>query len=167
MVASGPHRRYGAYAYEAFGPLGLLAEYYVSSQEVARVGYGHATVHNRAFQLQTTLLLFGAEASYDFVQVKTPLDPAAAHFGALELAVRAGRLDIDSRAFPNFASPSASVYAANEVTLGVNWYLSDNAKLVVNWDHTAFQGGARTAAEVAAGHREAENLMLLRAQAVY
>jgi hypothetical protein len=49
----------------------------------------------------------------------------------------------------------------------LNWYVSDNGKFVVNWDHTEFQGGAKTPPELAAGHREAENIILLRAQVVY
>ncbi len=167
VVANGPHNRYGAYLYEALGPFSLLGEYYLSDQEVGRAGFPNTTVHNRAFQAQATFVLFGANASYDFVHVETPVEPAAGHFGALELAARVGHLDVDSDAFPNFASPTASVRGATEVTLGANWYWSDNAKFVVNWDHTEFQGGAKTAPELAIGHREAENIVLLRAQVLY
>jgi phosphate-selective porin OprO/OprP len=167
VIANGPHNRYGVYLYEALGPLGLLGEYYLSDQEVGRAGFPNTWVHNRAYQAQATFVLFGADASYDFVHVKTPVEPAAGHFGALELAARVGHLDIDSDVFPNFASPTGSVRGATEVTLGANWYWSDNAKFVVNWDHTEFQGGAKTAPEVAIGHREAENILLLRAQVVY
>jgi len=78
-----------------------------------------------------------------------------------------GHLGIDRDAFPNFASPTGSVHGATEVTAGINYYWSDNAKFVVNWDHTEFQGGASTPAELAIGHREAENIIFLRAQVVY
>ncbi len=167
VVANGPHNRYGAYLYEALGPFGLLGEYYLSDQEVGRAGKGNVWIHNKAYQAQATFLLFGANASYDFVHVETPFEPAKNHFGALELAARVGHLAIDNAAFPNFASPTGSVRGATEVTLGVNWYYSDNAKFVVNWDHTEFQGGAKTAPELAAGNREAENIILLRAQLLY
>lgn len=167
VVANGPHNRYGVFLYEALGPLGLLGEYYESDQEVGRSGFPNTRVHNRAYQAQATFVLFGADASYDFVHVKTPVEPAAGHFGALELAARVGHLDIDSDVFPNFASPTGSVRGATEVTLGANWYWSDNAKFVINWDHTEFQGGAKTPAELAIHNREAENILLLRAQVVY
>lgn len=167
VIADGPHTRYGIYFYEAVGPFSLLGEYYLSRQEVGRAGYGNVMVHNRAYQAQATFVLFGASASYDFVHVQTPFEPSASHYGALELATRLGHLDIDPEVFPNFASPAGSVRGATEVTLGSNWYLSDNAKFVVNWDHTAFQGGAKTPVESVIGHREAENIVLLRAQVVY
>jgi phosphate-selective porin OprO/OprP len=167
VVANGPHNRYGAYLYYALGPFSLLGEYYVSNQEVGRAGKGNAVISNAAYQAQATIVLFGADASYDFVHVETPFDPAAGHFGAVELAARAGHLAIDQAAFPNFASPTASVRGATEETFGINWYWSDNAKFVLNWDHTEFQGGAKTAPELAAGHREAENIILARAQVVY
>jgi phosphate-selective porin OprO/OprP len=167
VVANGPHNRYGAYLYEALGPLSLLGEFYLSDQEVGRAGFPNTWVHNRAYQAQATVVLFGANASYDFVHVETPVEPAAGHFGALELAARVGHLDIDRDVFPNFASRTASVRGATEVTLGANWYWSDNGKFVVNWDHTEFQGGARTAPELAIGHREAENIFLFRAQVLY
>lgn len=167
VVANGAHNRYGACLYEALGPFSLLGEYYLSNQEVGRVGFGNIVVRNRAYQAQATFVLFGADAAYDYVRVRTPVEPSVGHFGALELAARLGHLAVDSDAFPNFASPTGSVRGATEGTLGANWYFSDNAKFVINWDHTAFQGGAKTPAEVAAGHREAENIFLLRAQVVY
>jgi phosphate-selective porin OprO/OprP len=167
VVADGLHNRYGAYFYEALGPFSLLGEYYVSNQHVGRAGFANTTLSNSAYELAATFVFFGADASYDFVHVRTPIDPLAGHFGALELAGRVGHLSIDKNAFPNYASPTGSIRGATEGSVGLNWYLSDNAKLVVNWDHTAFQGGGNTGPEKLAGHREAENIILARAQVVY
>ncbi len=167
VVANGPHNRYGAYLYEALGPFSLMGEFYLSDQEVGLARLGNKWVHNRAYQVQASYVLFGANASYDFVHVETPVDTAAGHFGALELVGRAGHLDIDQDVFPNYASKTASVRGATEIAFGANWYWSDNAKFVVDWDHTEFQGGAKSASEVAIGNREAENVLLLRAQVVY
>src|ERR1019366_10758155 len=85
VVANGPHNRYGAYLYYALGPFSLLGEYYVSNQEVGRAGKGNAVLSNAAYQAQATFVLFGADASYDFVHVKTPFPPAAGE----------GRLDVN------------------------------------------------------------------------
>jgi phosphate-selective porin OprO/OprP len=166
-VANGPHNRYGAYLYEAIGPFGILGEYYESDQEVGSAGKGNVRVHNQAYQAQATLLFFGADASYDYVHVRTPVDLEAGHFGALEVALRAGHLNIDSASFPKFASTSGSVRGATELAASLNWYWSDNAKLVVDYENTQFDAGASTPTEVSAGHREAENIFLLRAQVVY
>jgi len=166
VVANGPHNRYGAYLYHAVGLFSLMGEYYLSDQEIGRAGFPNTWIHNKAYQAQATFA-FGANASFDFVHVDAPLDPAQGHYGALELAGRVGHLDIDSNAFPNYASPTASVRGATEITAGATWYVSDNAKFNVNWDNTQFQGGAKTANELLAGHREAENIVFLRAQVVY
>jgi phosphate-selective porin OprO/OprP len=167
VVANGPHNRYGAYLYEALGPFSLSGEYYLSDQEVGLAGKGNSWIHNKAFEAAATFVFFGADASYDFVHVRTPFDPQNYHFGALELAARIGHLDLDTNAFPNYAGATASVRGATEGALGLNWYISDNAKLAFDWDHTEFQGGAKTAPELQAQHREAENIWLMRAQVVY
>jgi phosphate-selective porin OprO/OprP len=167
VLANGPHNRYGGFLYEAIGPFGLLAELYQSDQEVGRAGVGNAWVHSRAYQAQASFVLFGAGASYDFVHVETPVSLKEGHFGALEVKARFARLDVDSAVFPNLASKTASARGATEVAAGLNWYWSDNAKFVVDWEHTEFRAGAKTPAEIAIGHREAENAFLLRAQIVY
>jgi phosphate-selective porin OprO/OprP len=165
-VANGAHNRYGTYLYYAFGPLGLLGELYESDQIVGNAVKGNTWIHNTAYQAQATFLFFGAAASYDYVHVVTPVDLSARHFGALELTLRAGHLDVGANAEPNYAT-TGQITAATEVAAGLNWYLSDNAKLVANLDHTEFKGGASSAPEVGIGHREAENIVLLRAQVVY
>ena len=165
-VANGAHNRYGAYLYYALGPLGLLGEFYESDQIVGNATKGNVWVHNTAYEGQATFVFFGADASYDYVHVRTPVDLSAGHFGALELALRAGHLNIGSNAFPTYAT-TGQISGATEYAAGLNWYWSDNAKFVANLDHTEFQGGTSTAPELAIGHREAENIVLLRAQVVY
>jgi len=165
-VANGAHNRYGAYLYYALGPLSVLGEFYESDQLVGNATKGNVWVHNTAYQGQATFAFFGADASYDYVHVQTPFDPSAGHFGALELALRAGHLNIGSNAIPTYAT-IGQIHGATEYAAGLNWYWSDNAKLVANLDHTEFQGGTATAPEIAIGHREAENIVLLRAQVVY
>jgi phosphate-selective porin OprO/OprP len=167
VVANGPHNRYGAYLYEALGPLSLMGEYYLSDQEVGLAGKGNAWIHNRAYQAQATLLFFGADASYDFVNVRTGVDPLKGQFGALEGAFRVGHLHVDPGAFPTYSSTTGAVRGATEIAGGLNWYWSNNAKFVLDYDHTEFHGGGKTPPEVLAQHREAENVILLRAQVVY
>ncbi len=75
VVANGAHNRYGVYLYQALGPFSLLGEYYLSNQEVFRAGFGNIVVHNRAYQAQATIVLFGANAAYDYVHVQTRSSP--------------------------------------------------------------------------------------------
>ena len=44
-------------------------------------------------------------------------------------------------AFPIFANPTTSATKVSSTTLGVNWYLNHNVKLVFNWEHSSFDGG--------------------------
>jgi len=60
---------------------------------------------------------------------------------------RYGRLEVDQAAFPVFADPDASARRAAGWTAGVNWYLNSNLKLVVNYLHTGFEGGAAGGAD--------------------
>ena len=50
-------------------------------------------------------------------------------------------LSIDDTAFPLFADPTRSAAAARAWGVGVNWYLNQNMKFVVNYDRTTFDGG--------------------------
>ena len=71
-----------------------------------------------------------------------------------------------TRLFPNsktlFANPSTSANQANSWTLGVNWYLNSNLKLVVNYLHTSFEGGAAAGAD-----RESEKALFSRLQVAF
>jgi phosphate-selective porin len=42
-----------------------------------------------------------------------------------------------------FAAPG-SAKRTSEITLGLNWYLNPNVKLMFDWDHYNFEGGGIT-----------------------
>ena len=67
---------------------------------------------------------------------------------------RYGELDIDDAAFPTFASPTSSTTKAKALGVGLNWHLNEQIKVVVNYEHTTFDGGA------ALGDRESENFFV-------
>ena len=73
---------------------------------------GNVWLHNRAYQGQATFVFFGASASYDYTHVETPMDLSAGHFGALELALRVGHLDLDTSAIPTYATITVVIPAA-------------------------------------------------------
>ena len=84
--------------------------------------------------------------------------PKAGTFGALELAARYSELAIDDATFPNYASAAGTPTKAKAWAVGLNWYLARAIKLVADYEHTTFTGGAAT------GDREAENFVVTRVQ---
>lgn len=159
VSADGERRRLSPQAYFYNGPFGVLGEYIESKQHV-RVGASRRTLDNRAWQLAASWVLTGEDASYRGVtRPNHPFAVGADGFGAVELAARVGALEIDDAAFPLFADPAVSARRTQAWTLGVNWYLTQNLKLVANYSEADFDGGA------AAGRdRETEKTFFTRAQ---
>ena len=109
-----------------------------------------------------TIGLFGTAAALFLVAGCARSDGAgtgAAGWGALELVARYGELDVDDDAFPLFANPTASASQANAWSVGFNWYLTQNLKLVATYTRTTFEDGAAAGAD-----REDENTLFTRAQ---
>jgi phosphate-selective porin OprO/OprP len=110
-----------------------------------RAGLRQGTMDNHAWQLAASYFLTGEEASYrGFKPVNVfSLDNHA--WGAWELVARYHVLDLDDAAFEggaaSFADPAAAASRASAWTLGVNWYLSENLKWVLNYEQTSFDGG--------------------------
>lgn len=160
VAADGERVRWSPQASYYRGRFGLLGEYVVSRQALSLPSSGlRSTFDNRAWQLSGGIVLTGETASYRGVLPGHPFTLDEAGWGALELTARYGRLDIDDDAFPLFADPAAAASAARSWGLGLNWYLTDNLKLVANYDHTTFDGGAPGTLD-----REDEKTFFTRAQ---
>jgi phosphate-selective porin OprO/OprP len=54
---------------------------------------------------------------------------------------RYSELDVDKAAFPLFANPAVSASAAQEWSVGLNWYLNRNIRVNASYAHTTFTGG--------------------------
>ena len=135
----------------------MLGEYIVSSQEV-RVGTSVAKLTHKAWQASAGYFLTGEQAGFRSPTPKKPFDLKEGTWGALEIAARYGELDVDDDAFPIFASPTSSASKAKGLGLGVNWHLNKQIKVVVNYEHTTFEGGA------ADGDRLSEDFVVTRFQ---
>ena len=141
VFADGDHVRVSPQATFYRNSFGLLAEH-IRSQQDLTLAANQTSLNHEAWQLLTSYVLSGEDASFrGVVKPESPFAIGGDGWGAFEIALRIGALEIDEAAFPAFASPTTAVRKADNVTLGLNWYLSSNVKAVLNISHTQFEGG--------------------------
>ena len=164
VVGDGLRRRLSPQGYYYSGRFGVLGEYITSEQEVrvaSGVGAGRREhLEHEAWQVTGSVVLTGEDASYrGVVKPNRPFTVGGEGWGAFEVVGRYGELSLDDATFPLFASPTASARASRAWTLGLNWYLNSNLKLVANYTEASFDGGAAAGAD-----REDEKSIFTRAQ---
>ena len=143
------------------GPVSVIAEYVLSSEEVSNLT-NFGKMQNSAWQVAGGVLLSGDTATPKPLDPKNAFDPDKGTWGAWQLAFRYSALDIDEDAFSlGFADPAKSARSAKEFAAGLNWYWNRNMKLVFNYEHTKFDGGATS------GDRETESVFLSRLQLAF
>jgi phosphate-selective porin OprO/OprP len=101
------------------------------------------------------------KATFRSVSPAKPFDLASDTFGAFEVVARVENLTVDPDAFPLFANPDTSSSEANAWGAGVNWYLTRNVKIVLDYEQTEFEGGS------ASGDRETERILFNRLQIAF
>jgi phosphate-selective porin OprO/OprP len=159
-VADGIHYRFSPQANFYWGPFGLLTEYNISSQNVDN-GTAEELITNCGWQVATSWVLTGENASYRGLAPEEPFNPFSRTWGAFEVALRYAQLDVDDEAFDSgLADPRRAAEKAQQFTIGLNWYLNQNVKLVLNYDRTWYEGGE------GAGDLDTENLIVTRVQLV-
>ena len=162
-IADGERIRLAPQFYYYVGALGVLGEYTEVEQDVSRIvptGIREATVDTNAWQLAVSYFLTGEEASYKGFQPKTRFSPSEGTWGAFEIKARVQQLKVDDNAFAggsdSFADLLTSASQADSYGVGLNWYLNENLKWLLDIEHTTFEGGAAT------GDRKDEDAYQLR-----
>lgn len=146
-LAAGGHTRLSPQLYYYAGPFGLLAEHMSSEQDVSFNG-AVETYEHQAWQVQASFLLTGEAASYKGTRPAAPYAVGGAGRGAFEVALRHGVLDPDDDAFTDGAAdPDKFVTEAATNTLALSWYPTANARLVLDYSKTTFDGGAAAGAD--------------------
>jgi len=142
VMGDGPQDRIAPQAYFYYGPFGLMAEYVEQYERLTRGPTLNVDEVDWAWQVSTSWVLTGENASYDGVIPRSPLTLHGDGFGAWEIAARYHEITLDSDLFPLFANPSSSARRARSATVGLNWYINRNLKMQFNYERTLFQGGA-------------------------
>jgi phosphate-selective porin OprO and OprP len=162
-LADGERTRIAPQFYYYAGRLGILGEYTEVSQDVSRdtgAGVRTGTVDTAGWQVAASWFLTGEEASFRGFQPKSTFSPGES-WGAFELVARVHQLDIDEAAFAggldSFADPETSAERATGWSFGLNWYLNENLKWMLDYEHTSYDGGA-----TGGGDRDDTDALLLR-----
>ncbi len=141
VFSSGDLTRSNPQAWFYFENFGLLADYVDEKQDV-KLGAAVARLNNKALDVSGSWVLTGESVGYKG-GVKPAHDFGNGGWGALELTARYGYTDVDNAAFTGgFASINSSASKATSTGVGLAWYWSENLKLIADFDHTKFVGGA-------------------------
>jgi len=98
-----------------WGPFGMLGEYVLSKNNLERGRGLELDADIQSWQLTTSWVLTGENASYNGVSPLEPFSPANGKLGAFEVAARFGQLWIPDDVFDEgFANPSTSARKATE-----------------------------------------------------
>jgi phosphate-selective porin OprO and OprP len=178
VSGDGDRVRWTPQAYWYAGPVGFMAEFVSSEQEMRRDPLPAAPgdslredLRHDAWQVAISYALTGENASYKGLIPASPFAPSEGTWGAFEIAARYNEIDFDDDSFDggalSFADPTASVTKAQGFTVGLNWYLNRWVKVMVDYDRTTFDGGAAGTAPGSIADRETEDSIFTRLQLNY
>jgi phosphate-selective porin OprO/OprP len=141
-----------------------MFEWTKSDTQLLATGGARTEAEVRAWQVAASWMLTGESASFRGPTPRNPFRPSAGGWGALEVAARFHRWEIEDDVFAaGFASATASPEQADAWTLGLSWYLNPFVKLVLNYERTEFEGGGA----VLGTDRPDEEALLTRFQLSY
>jgi phosphate-selective porin OprO/OprP len=159
VIAAGDKTRLSPQGYWYGGPVGVLAEYVWTSQDVAK-GTTKATLDFTAWQVAASVVI-GGKPSFEGVKIDAPFDPKTGGLGALELKLRYSEQHNDENAFSQgFADPAKSAQTIHAASVGVNWHFNRSYKLEIDGEYAKFDGGG-------APDRGSETSILSRVQVAF
>ncbi|MBC8097030.1 MAG: porin [Akkermansiaceae bacterium] len=172
VVADGEHWRLSPQLSYLFGPFGLIAEYGISHQEVANSATGaRAALEHHAWQVGAQWMVTGELASFTGIVPERPFNWRTGGWGAWQLMARYSNLSIDDAAFGDFSDASLSASEATAWSVGINWWLNKNVRVLTSFTHTTFDGGgnfnpldSRTFSAPATVTAQDENALFTRIQ---
>jgi phosphate-selective porin OprO/OprP len=122
------------------GPAGVLAEYALSSQELAS-GAHVGELEASAWTVNGAWVLTGEKLTFGGLTPARPIDGEPGDIGAWQLVARATELAVDEAAFPLFADPTRAARRARTLGIGVSWYLNRILRFSADYNDTDLDGG--------------------------
>ena len=139
-TAAGPRTRITPAVFLYMDRFGAFAEYARTSAEVSRDAVDE-TLANQGWNVTASYMLTGEAATDRTIRPDRPFDPAAGHWGALQLTARYGELHFDDKIFEfGLAAPDSST-DARQFTVGMNWLLNAYVKAYGTYERYTFGGG--------------------------
>ena len=133
----GIRQRIGIEVSWIFGSASIRAEYVTMNREVI-VAADQEDFDTTAYYLQFTYLLTGeAKAVENRIVPKNPFSVKNGTWGAWELAVRYASLDASDGEDVGVVGAAAN-QEVTEITLGVNWWMTSNVRLMLNYEMFTF-----------------------------
>ncbi len=161
-VGNGKRTRLAPQFFYFSGAFGLQGEHLTTRQKIRR-GDVATTDVTTGLYLQATYVLSGEKTSFRNVVPDKPFDfdGGGTGGGAWELAMRYSQVKTDGDTFAaGLADPAVSAQKATALTFGVNWYLTRQSKLMLNYEETDFGRPLR----FTPGTRQRERAFLTRLQ---
>jgi len=142
VVSDGTRWRLAPQAYVFDGPMGVLAEFVATQQEVDSDNLlpveNEASFTHQAWNVTGSYLLTGEDATFGRVRPDAPFN-GEDQWGAVELAARVHGTNVDDDVFSQqFAAPAENASSTVSWGLGVNWHLNTSVRVVLNYEQTHF-----------------------------
>ncbi|MCC7375546.1 MAG: hypothetical protein IT581_12895 [Verrucomicrobiales bacterium] len=145
VVADGTHWRLAPQVSWRFGSFGLMGEYLVTEQGVLNATtLRSAQLQHHAWQCSAQWVLTGEPASFDVVQPRHSFNWSEHGWGAWQLVGRLGQMRLDPESFQGFSNPDTSAHTATAWSVGINWWLNRNVRLLLSYSQTGFDGAGGT-----------------------
>jgi phosphate-selective porin OprO and OprP len=155
-AAAGTRNRVSPSAFVYYKALGAYAEYFRTTQAIARGTVG-AGVSNTGWNVTGLVVATGERATDRGVTPRAPFDPAKGQWGALQIAARAASLRVDPQAFALGLAAAGASRTATAFGISAVWYATGTVKHVLTYERTIFDRDPN-------GSRRAENALIFRAQ---
>lgn len=170
LYAAGTHTRISpSLEWYPGTPFSAASEYAHEKQDIAVNSAGLTrTFENTAWRATAGYVLTGEEATRSGVSPKHSFSLADGTWGAFEFVARVSGIDLDSALTRPVNAGGAGLSRNNNIKsafaygIGLNWYLSRNARFLVNLENTEFEGAKTPTAAV--GARDDELTFITRAQ---
>jgi phosphate-selective porin OprO/OprP len=141
-TADGRLNRYSPGASYYFKRVAAIAEY-VHTGVPAKRGDLRQQLTHEAWQIAGSYVLTGGDTATERgVRPQHNFDFGHGHIGALQVAARYHKLDVDRDAITAGIPAAGSSGEASSWTVGLNWYLNPVIKYVVNFERTTLDGDA-------------------------